>query len=98
MSAQDGDGLRADGAAAPFSALRWSPLRPFTATDETHSRRLTKLSTSSPQGDVLVTYACSSCVFSVSPLRFDAQPTADGGLTKLRVWATSRHTCVLRAA
>jgi hypothetical protein len=47
---------------------------------------------------VLVTYACSSCVFSVSPLRFDAQPTADGGLTKLRVWATSRHTCVLRAA
>ena len=63
-----------------------------------HSRRLTKLSTSSPPGDVLVTYACSSCVFSVSPLRFDAQPTADGGLTKLRVWATSRHTCVLRAA
>ena len=43
-------------------------------------------------GGLLVTYACSSCAFSLSPLRITAEPTADGGLRQLRVWASDRFT------
>ena len=41
---------------------------------------------------LLVTYACTSCVFSISPLTVTAEPTADGGMRNLRVWATGRNT------
>ena len=43
-------------------------------------------------GELLVTYACVSCVFSVSTLRVTATPTEDGGLRSLRVWASDRFT------
>jgi hypothetical protein len=43
-------------------------------------------------GRFFVTYACSSCVFSLSPMRLTAEATADGGVTKLRAWATHRVT------
>jgi len=43
-------------------------------------------------GELLVTYACSSCVWSLSPLRVTAEPTADGGFRQLRAWATDRVT------
>ena len=43
-------------------------------------------------GELLVTYACSSCVFSMSTLRATADATPDGGLTRLRIWATERFT------
>ena len=35
-------------------------------------------------GGLVVTYACPACLFSLSPLRFSAQPTADGGVSQLR--------------
>jgi len=41
-------------------------------------------------GELLVTYACSGCAFSLSPLRLTAEPTADGGLRQLRAWAPRR--------
>ena len=44
------------------------------------------------QGDIMVTYACPSCVFSVSPLRITGDVTADGGIHRLRVWAFDRLT------
>ena len=43
-------------------------------------------------GELLVTYACAACVFSISPLRLTAEPTPDGGLTQLRAWTTDRLT------
>ena len=43
-------------------------------------------------GELLTTYACSSCVFSLSTLRVTAVTTSDGGLTKLRAWANMRLT------
>jgi len=43
-------------------------------------------------GGLVVTYACPACLFSLSPLRFSAQPTADGGVSQLRAWAPHRIT------
>ena len=44
-----------------------------------------------PNG-LLITYACSSCVFSVSPVRITADVAPDGGITNLRAWSTARIT------
>ena len=44
-----------------------------------------------PSG-LLITYACSSCVFSVSTLRVTADPTPSGGIINLRAWSTDRWT------
>ena len=55
---------------------------------QTYDARLLNL-----DGDgLLVTYACSSCVFSVSPMQLTAETTADGGVAELRAWATDRAT------
>ena len=44
-------------------------------------------------GELLVTYACSSCVFSLSPIRITADAArASGQLRGLRAWATDRKT------
>ena len=44
-----------------------------------------------PNG-LVMTYACSSCVFSVSPVRITADVAPDGGITNLRAWSTARIT------
>ena len=53
---------------------------------QTYDARLLHL-----DGELLVTYACPSCVFSISPVRITAEPTPDG-LHSLRAWATDRIT------
>ena len=85
VAAHDGAAARATGCVAPGSADAFRP--PWSK--RTFDARLLPVGGA---GELVVTYACSSCKFSLSPLQLTATPTTDGGLAQLRAWCNTRHT------